>query len=942
MRLKHSAVLVLALCLMGVLSAGEKTQTVKIADKSFKFDGKLLEDCWKSQTPEKDFSSDTGAKLPLETEVMVARDDSAIYFAAKCAIPEKERFRAMAVPRDRGIGMGLDDCMIFTLFPGSERDAYYAFYVNGRGAVWTQYRSQGGWVSSYVYLSDVRARAYRDEKNKVWTCELMVPFANLSYSYVPGKVWGWNAARLPRFVKGTYSLLDGKLFLPDARKDISGFDLDFSDFMLEVSNPEIISQINKKHKISINVTNRSGKQAAFRLQAAFLPTQKNSMGADVTLAPAETKNVVLTPKYAVADGNCQLRLVLRASKKRKILRTNTVDLTINYTPWKCTLLKPQYRNTLFDSNPDKQIQVKVDMLLTGKTVAQLKDAQGKELAVQSVDNSGVITFDAAKLPFGNYNIVLTGPVIDGKKSEEIIPIKKLAPKKGEVWRDDEGFLRKDGKRIFVISEWNDVPLKETNAIQMWHGIKELKGRMGISFRLSSSRFRKTYLWNTERFSDKAKEEAAAIIKRQSQIEPLIIWQMSDEPESQGNGVKKAVFEDMYKFFAEQDPYHPVSIGSFTVRGMRSYAECYDINFLHPYPDPILNTPRSCFSKVVEFMDSWEAFQKERGSRAPVMLYLLQGFNYGDLIGNQRVPSYDELRTQTMMSLISGGQGIMFYNRSAKYYPELAWGTPAIARELRILEPVMVESNIKDPAMKCPVRPFRWIVKKHKGHLWIFAGSFDEKKINAQMTIPELGNRKLHVFGEKRSLQVANGRFSDTFNNFDTHVYTTDETMANAIDFAAVESEIEKCYAQRRKPGNLAYQRNEDEKLRVTSSSSIYYRARRSRYSALWHVTDGAFEKGERMYFEAAAPGTGKEYLELKFNKPIEANQVVIYPLNNSLCDYTVEVMSDGKWLCVADVKNGSGDVRTHDFARVKTDTIRINASKSRSAMSIIEIEVYNK
>ena len=85
MRLKHSAVLVLALCLMGVLSAGEKTQTVKIADKSFKFDGKLLEDCWKSQTPEKDFSSDTGAKLPLETEVMVARDDSAIYFAAKCA-----------------------------------------------------------------------------------------------------------------------------------------------------------------------------------------------------------------------------------------------------------------------------------------------------------------------------------------------------------------------------------------------------------------------------------------------------------------------------------------------------------------------------------------------------------------------------------------------------------------------------------------------------------------------------------------------------------------------------------------------------------------------------------------------------------------------------------------------------------------------------------------
>ena len=74
-------------------------------------------------------------------------------------------------------------------------------------------------------------------------------------------------------------------------------------------------------------------------------------------------------------------------------------------------------------------------------------------------------------------------------------------------------------------------------------------------------------------------------------------------------------------------------------------------------------------------------------------------------------------------------------------------------------------------------------------------------------------------------------------------------------------------------------------MRVTSSSSIYYKARRSRYSTLWHVTDGAFEKDERMYFEAAAPDTG--------------------------------------------------DVRTHNFDRVKTDTMRINASKSCSALAII-------
>ena len=97
-----------------------------------------------------------------------------------------------------------------------------------------------------------------------------------------------------------------------------------------------------------------------------------------------------------------------------------------------------------------------------------------------------------------------------------------------------------------------------------------------------------------------------------------------------------------------------------------------------------------------------------------------------------------------------------------------------------------------------------------------------------------------------------------------------------------------------------------------------------------------------MYFEAAAPGTGTEFLELKFHKAVEANQVVIYPLNDSLCDYTVEVVKDGKYHVVAEVKNASGKVHTHTFATVKTDTIRIKASKSRSAMSIIEVEIYNR
>ena len=768
-----------------------------------------------------------------------------------------------------------------------------------------------------------------------------MPFANLKFNTLPGTIWGWNAGRIPRYVPGVYTLLKGKLFLPDARLDLAGFDVPLHDFMLDVTPPQIIYQADKKHKFSYTITNRTGKTLTLRVQSELLGSANSYMSGRVTVKNGESKAVTLTAPVEVKDGESRIHLVIKNAQSKQTVFMQIYPAAIKFDPWQTVLQSPCYRNMIYATEKEPQIVIDIKTLAAGKTTAVLADEKDQKIAEQVIENNGTVTFGADKLPVGKYSVTLYGPQIGNAAIQKVYNITKLAPYAGEVRRDREGFWLKDGKRIFLISEWNDVHLPGTNAMQFWKMPRTLKTAHGIAFALSGSAMRKAhYRNNRTQLDEKGKAVVSGIVKAQMNYDKLFCWQIADEPEGRGTGVKQSLYYDLYNLVRELDPYHPVSIGTFTIHGMRDYATCAEINFLHPYPIPVLNQDRSCFNKVVEFIDAWENLRQTLGNQAPSMIYLLQGFNYSDLVGSQRVPTYDELRTQAVMSLIAGGQGVMFYNRSAEFYPELAIGTPAMVKELKILEPIMLESNYQAPEIKAPARPFRWMIKEHKGDFWIFAGSFQQKTLNANMEIPALKERKLYVFGENRSLEVKNGKFSDTFKNFDTHIYTTNEKMAKAIDFAAVEKSIQAAYAKRQKPGNLAFQQHEDEKLRLEASSNIFATSRRSTNSALWHVTDGAFKKGDRMYFEAKAPGTGNEWLELKFHQPIEFSQVDVYPLNDSLCDYVVEVKQDGAYKIVSEMKNASGKVQSHKFAAVKSDTVRIRAVKSRKAMSIIEVEIY--
>ena len=84
-------------------------------------------------------------------------------------------------------------------------------------------------------------------------------------------------------------------------------------------------------------------------------------------------------------------------------------------------------------------------------------------------------------------------------------------------------------------------------------------------------------------------------------------------------------------------------------------------------------------------------------------------------------------------------------------------------------------------------------------------------------------------------------------------------------------------------------------------------------------------------------------MQLEFKKPITAGKVVLYPVNNSLKDYEIQVKKDGAFVTVAAVKDAKGKCQTVSFEPVKTDCVRLLVTANNGPDTwLYEMEVYEK
>ena len=936
-----------ALTAVSALSAAADTLQAVRVDGKINIDGKLSEKAWAKATVINKFYVNGLKKPAYPATAKLLYDDSAVYIGFDCPTPPGGTIKADAKKRtDR---VYYDDCVEVMIDPNKTGDRYFHILVNSLGTINDRYCDQGGYVGDDKWDGAIKARAVKTAKG--YSVEMRVPYYTLDI--IPGgsKDWGFNFCRDTRNPNQESSAANGFFNVAGHFLKVSGIDIDLTKFGWETS-PPVVSTKRSGNKLKVDLSVSVSNLAAVEQEALVDVVIIGDNGSATAVTPRKFKgeesiNVVSRDLELGGPGKYRCIVSISDPVTKKIYKRRTYPLTVNFSPVEITLHDPHYRDAIFATQNLKNVVYTVKSNLPAKQAAGfvtgIKTLDGKVLVSKKVAKAGKISFPVDKLPEGKMLIFADALNKQNKVIGSMVhPLRKLAYQKGEVWMDKDRFWRVDGKRYFVLSEWNDIHVK---GIPIGVGEEACEpGGKFITGNLMWSSFpaRKAYKLP----SIPAKEEA--IIRktvRQYRNNPdMFAYYMADEPEI--SGVSAAGLTDAARIVKDEDPYHPIVISNNSVVGGKDYADAAEINGLHPYPNPAKNQPKSNFSKVVTFMDQAIEFNRNR-KHPQTITYLQQGFNYGDWgAADSRIPTYDEIRTQYLMTLIMGGRGILTYNRLTRHYPEIYIGMRHFVNEIKYLAPAFLENDVIAKENKVSNPAVRFIVKKLKNDYFVMAVSTNHNKENADFTIPAIGNRKLYVVSENRTVTAKGGKFSDVFNNYQVHIYTTDANAAKITPLDKIEKEIAAINNARRKPGNLAFQMFEHDHVQISASSNAGMLRRAD--SSLWHVTDGVIVDYKNRNIKFAVwhdktPNKFPDWIELKFDKVIEFSRVKVCAYENSLKDFEVQVWKNGKFETVATVKNSKAHWHECKFPMVKSDRVRIFVTATNGPTSKIdEIEVYTK
>ncbi len=901
-----------------------------------RIDGRLDEKEWaEAKRFDQFFLHNTKIPAPPCT-AMLLHDNKGVYVGFHVPFENGRPPRAKITKRDGRVFT--DDSVEVMIAPTKGRDCYAHFTVNSIGTIADAYADQGGFVADGKWNGNITAKTFVGKD--FWSVEIFVPYFSLDLADGVAGSWGFNFCHnLSGPQRYSSVLANGEYHVSGAFIKVNGFDYDFSRYEWRITPPQItVRQQGGKFVClpAVKIANNSKKASSAILDVTLSGNGIAAVESNITL-PANASTTVNLPEMLLKKaGRYKATVTLADPVSRKRYVRRSFPLEIKFNPVKIELLDPHYRNAIFASMNSTQVRYAVSAV--DKSVFPVEtfivDEKGKTVFSKTLTKSEIVEVPTEKLDYGKYTIVA-----GSKGGKTVVPLRKLKPQKNEVWRDKQGFWRANGKRFFMISEWGNVPVPGVNLSNMKSSANSRHLDMAMMFR--------THPLHKAVRTNIVKPEVEKLLRKSiaqnSKDDKLFARYLSDEPEVFGATV--SALAQAAAIIRDEDPYHPLVISNNTVIGMLDYIESSEINGLHCYPNPEKNAVRPGFSRIVTFMDQVRNMNDQLPEhRKQSVFYLQQGFNYGDWGRlNSRIPTFDEVRTQFLMTSIMGGRGIMFWNRSTLHYPELYIGMPEVGREFAALHDVLCEDDQPNALTQGKLRT---MIKKHNGKLWIFAVSTQTAPFKYEFNFPELKNQTLTVWREGRKITAQNGSFSDKFNNYDVHIYTNDVAADNLKTVAEVEKLIADANAKRRKVGNQAFQMFEHDFLQFRSSSNFWLQGRND--NTLWHVSDG-IDLGKRAltydnnrtYFKDNTPGKVPDWIEMEFPKAIKAKKVVVCGIANSLKDYEVQILKDGKFVTVGSIKDAKLDRNEFTFPEAEFKMLRVFVTKNNGKYTqIAEIEVY--
>lgn len=645
----------------------------------------------------------------------------------------------------------------------------------------------------------------------------------------------------------------------------------------------------------------------------------------------------------------------------------------SHTPLKVEVLRPHYRNAIFSGQRVKNIELEV---ITGmfpekrqNYIFEFSLKSDKEILCHRTKIKGEKTIVSVRLPplkVGDYQMQgslvhqPTGKVI--AKWQDVLS--KLAPRKGEVRFDKNMVCLIDNEPFLpfgVANRWQYGGIYEAveigcNAVEHFNVFRAKDTDIDVDeyFNELDQYGLKLIVYPyptgfpvpimdredfTKLLTQTQEDTLRSHIQRKKDDPAILAWYTGNEP--QPPEVNRNTMKQIDKIIREEDPYHPTLIAIHRIGNIGYYADATAVLWPDPYPGFIKDGGWEHPQRPTK---SVEESVKASSGRKPVWVFLQAHDKtiFGSL--NHRAPSFVDLRNQMYQAAVAGAKGFFWYCR---YWiePQVKIGLTYLARESQLLR----------EAIFAPKSPHKFIAVKDSGkypedlHLsrrevgkdfYLFAVSSSDKRRKTRFNTGKTRNKKLFVVGECREVELQKGEFSDSFEPYDTHIYTTNKSIARQLDIACVFKEIDVTCSPVIKPGNLAHE---------SRGTTVKVSCRDTNESPLKHPPINSIIDGIKASSWRGSPELPSG-VEITFAKPEKICRAVI---DSNICHLQIEVEKDGTWVRVADeeidMKMPRREVQTVKFPLVETKRLLLRSLAVKDGKvvggkgtQIWEIEVYGE
>lgn len=941
----------------------ESRAVTAIATQELTVDGELSEPAWQAGPWYEGFTvvGSTDLASP-DTRFAVRFDDSRLYVGVVAADPNVAAIRHAATSRDNAIFR--DDCVEFMIDPTGDRVRYYHFAVSASGAFYDAERRQGGHVVSKEWDSSASVAARIDQQS--FSVEVAIPLVELGLAaHSAMQPWAIQVAR-ERHAGGklelsSYIPCGGSFHVPATYASLTLRDAELTRFLWDIGDPieQLVTRENGELMVHFQVLIRNLTDRFHFTQAtASLPDGEGTSDAIRTGGHDVGQQRTYRFSLRVAEtGDQNLCLTVADREKPDVpLSVRYIPVSLSYSPVRLLFTSPGYRNTIYATQDLSEITAEVELSLPAH---QIKDAAisgnlvpagqaAPALSSGKATASGRNSRLAIPLPdlgIGSYDLRVTVSTTDGTTYPAQARIQKVAPVAHE-WRFDENLVALHNGEPFLPYGWFAADLEDAEqlvregvtAVQTYNSqyMSTDDVRAWLDKLQKHGLYACLYPWPSNAFMGNFREPVSAeeeqLVRERVRAlrdhPALLAYYMWDEPELRPMLVARS--DRLYEIIAEEDPYHPCIMLNDTIRGIHEYRNGGDVLMPDPYP---LFNKGGFAGRPIEYTSTFMKACREAGRGQKAWWITPQAFDY--YMGNKpnsRPPTFTELRNQQLQALINGARGILWYTYGHRHnYETLDLGIPFLGREAGRLQAAILAPEQPGAITWTADAPthIQAAVRTVGKHTTIFAVNTATARQNAQFSVKGFSIDTLYVLAEDRTVAVAGGRFSDAFELYGGHIYTTDAALAKGTTLAQTQAAIEKAKTLRQRPGNLAYR---DLGTHVTHSSVSPYSGKPSM------VIDGRRKgKGWRDKTWKQWP----DWVQVNFPKPVAVGRVLVF--SRSVRDYEIQAAVDGDFVTVAKGTRPDGEPIRAEFKPIVTDAVRVVVlSSSGTGSSVTEIEVYGK